>query len=70
MMQTNMTLKIMKSKLELLFVPHNERFINLNLDSMPTKIDVIADMPRYCQVALLGCPSPIKIFCPIIKDTN
>ncbi len=54
MRQTNMTLKIIKSKLELLFVPHNERYINLNLDSAPVKIDVISDMPRYCRVPLIG----------------
>jgi hypothetical protein len=70
MRQTNITLKFIKSKLELLFVPHNERYINLNLDSVPVKIDVIADMPRYCKVPLLGCLSPIKILCPIVKDTS
>jgi hypothetical protein len=48
MMQTNLDLKIMKSKLELLFVPHKERYINLSLDSTPIKIEVITEMQRYC----------------------
>jgi len=47
-----MTLKNMKQKLDRLFVPLNERYINLNLDSVPVKIDVISDIPSYCKVSL------------------
>lgn len=41
-------MKILKTKLEQLFVTGQDRYINLGLDTVPIKIDVASEMPRLC----------------------
>ena len=59
MSQTNQQLKIMKSKLEVLFVPEKDRYTQISIDGPSVKVDVLTELPRLCKVVLQGCESPI-----------
>jgi len=59
MVETNEKLKIMKSRLEVLFVPEKDRYTIINIDGATVSFDVLTEMPRQCKVGLHGCESPI-----------
>lgn len=59
MAETNEKLKIMKSRLEVLFVPEKDRYTIINVDGATLNFDVLTEMPRLCKVNLNGQESPI-----------
>ena len=58
----------MKSRLEVLFVPVNERYTMLSFDYAPKKLDIVPEMPRLCQIILNGCDSPITFQVQIVGN--
>ena len=58
----------MKSRLEVLFVPVNERYTVLAIDAPAKQLDIIPDMPRLCKIALNGCESPLTFVVEMLEQ--